>query len=113
MATLLLPRGVSRNRYRREFAAELYGLSTAGQLAYAASVCGHMWSLRAVVIHGSDVTRIPFLCRTNIRHRWQSAADKVGPPVPTCSQCGRARPGMTEDNINALFLPIGAGETKR
>lgn len=67
-ATLLLPRGVSRNRYRREFAAELYGRPRIRQLVYALAVCMHMWPLRTVLVHGSDISSLPLSCRTNLHH---------------------------------------------
>lgn len=105
-ATLLLPRGVSRNRYRREFAAELHGQSRARQLAYALGVCGHMWSLRTVLVHGTDVCRLPFLCRTSLHHHWERYVSSEGLPFQTCSRCGREREGPL---ANSLFRPMHVG----
>lgn len=111
-ATLLLPRGVSRTRYRQEFAAELYGQPPARQLGYVLSVCGHMGSLRAVVVHGSDGSRIPFLCRMNL-HLWQRRESDEGLPFRTCSRCGREKGNLAGTSVNSLFLPMGAGRTKK
>lgn len=97
-ATLLLPRGVSRNRYRQQFAAELYGQPRARQLAYALGVCGHMWSLRTVLVHGTDISRLPFLCRTNLHHHWEKHVNDKRLPFQTCSRCGREREGPLGDS---------------
>lgn len=109
VATLVLPRGASRDRYRREFAAELYGRPQGHQLGYALSLCGHMWSLRTVLVHGAEITRIPFLCRTNLHHHWDNRVNEEGARFKTCSHCGREKGDLTGTSINTLFLPIGVG----
>ena len=105
-ATLLLPRGVSRNRYRREFGAELYGQSRARQLSYALGACGKMWSLRTVLVHGSEVSRLPLLCRTNLHHFWEKYVNDEGLHFQTCSRCGREKEGPL---ANSLFSPMRVG----
>jgi hypothetical protein len=111
LATLLLPRGVSRNRYRREFAAEVYGQPTTRQLAYALSVCGHVWSLRTVLLYGDERARIPFLCRTNLHHHWQKHANDQGLVYRTCSRCGHEKGDLPGSGVDALFLPMGVDST--
>jgi hypothetical protein len=106
-ATLVLPHGVSRDRYRREFAAELYGQSRGRQFGYALSACGSMWSLRTVLVHGAGINRVPFLCRTNLHHHWQNRISEEGLRFKTCSRCGRETGGLAGSSINSLFLPIG------
>lgn len=106
VATLLLPRGVSRNRYRREFAAELYGRPRTQQLAYALAVCVHMWSLRTVLVHGSDIADLPLRCRTNLHHHWQKHVNDEGVRFQTCSRCGREKESPL---ANSLFSPMRVG----
>lgn len=105
-ATLALPRGVSRDRYRREFAAELYGRPRARQLAYVLGVSVHMWPLRTVLVHGSDSLHLPFLCRAGLHHRWNKDVNDQGLPFHTCSRCGREREGPL---VNSLFRPVHVG----
>jgi hypothetical protein len=105
-ATLLLPRGVSRNRYRREFAAEMYGQPGARQLAYALGVWAHIWALRTVLVRGTDVLRPPFACRTNLHHHWERFANDTGVRFQTCARCGRERQSPL---ANSLFLPMHVG----
>ncbi len=70
-ATRALPRGVSRDRYRREFAAEIYEMGRATQFRYALGVLTHIWSLRVVLVKGVDSAHVPLLCRTNLHHHWR------------------------------------------
>ena len=105
-ATLLLPRGVSRNRYRREFAAELYGRPGLRQSTYALSVCRHMWSLRRVLVHGTAICRLPLLCRTSLHHHWQRHASDEGMPFHTCSRCGHERESPL---ANSVLRPMHVG----
>ena len=44
-ATRVLP-GATRDRYRQEFVAELYGLARTRQLRHAAGVLSRSWALR-------------------------------------------------------------------
>lgn len=111
VATCLLPRGVSRNRYRREFTAELYGQPPLRQLAYALDLCAQMCSLRTVLVHGTDVTRVPFLCRTNLHHRWRRLANDDGLLFQMCARCGHEKGDLPGTRIDSLFLPMGGGTT--
>src|SRR5215470_11634881 len=54
-ATRVLP-GATRDRYRQEFLAELYGLSRARQLRHAFGVLSRCWSLRTALSTPSDAT---------------------------------------------------------
>ena len=53
VATRVLP-GATRERYRQEFLAELYGLSRARQLRHAFGVLSRCWSLRTALSTPSD-----------------------------------------------------------
>jgi hypothetical protein len=90
-ATRVLPRGVSRDRYRREFAAELHGLSRGRQLGYACGVCAHVWALRIVLVKGLDAQDIPILCRTNIHHHWRKYVNEENVRFELCARCGKER----------------------
>jgi hypothetical protein len=48
VATWVLPRS-TRDRYRQEFLAELYGLGRTRQLRHAAAVLSRSWALRAAI----------------------------------------------------------------
>lgn len=105
-ATLVLPRGVSRDRYRREFAAELYGRPRLRQVADALGICRHMWSLRWVLVHGTAVCRLPLLCRTSVHHHWERHANNEGVPFHTCSRCGQERESPL---ANSVLRPMHVG----
>ncbi len=105
-ATLLLPHGVSRNRYRQEFAAEMFGQPRRRQLAYSLRVCLHIWQLRTVLVHGAEAPRLPVLCRTNLHHYWEKHANEQHVPFQTCPRCGREKESPL---ANSLFHPMHVG----
>ncbi len=95
-----LPRGVSRNRYRTEFLAELHGMPRDQQIRHATGVLAHVLSLRTAVTTeylagGADlmttnvkVTK-PLLCRLNIHHDWRIRANEDGSRYRQCARCGK------------------------
>jgi hypothetical protein len=97
-ATRVLP-GATRDRYRQEFLAELYGLGRARQLRYALGVLSRCWALRAAINTPSDATaadmelvfprhRRPLPCRLN-RHRWETLRTEDGKPYLHCQRCDK------------------------
>src|SRR5215470_10370909 len=98
-ATRVLP-GATRDRYRQEFLAELYGLNRARQLRHAFGVLSRSWALRAAINAPSDATaadmelvfprrRRPLPCRLNLRHRWAPMRTEDGRPYLRCQRCGK------------------------
>jgi hypothetical protein len=98
VATRVLP-GATRDRYRQEFLAELYGLGRARQLRHAFGVLSRCWALRAAINTPSDAAaadmelvfprhRRPLLCLLN-RHRWETFRTEDGKPYLNCQRCGK------------------------
>src|SRR5262245_33655717 len=98
VATRVLP-VATRERYRQEFLAELYGLSRARQLRHAFGVLSRSWALRAAINTPSDATaadmelvfprhRRPLPCWLN-RHRWETFRTEDGKPYLRCQRCGK------------------------
>ena len=83
IAVRALP-GEHRDRYRREFHAELYDLSGRRKRRYAFGVLIHAPALRGslvrqpVAVAGGEMVVVkPLLCRMHVKHRWRlvSSAD--------------------------------------
>jgi len=98
VATRVLP-GATRDRYRQEFLAELYGLSRARQLRHAVGVLSRSWALRAAINTPSDAAaadmeivfarhRRPLFCLLN-RHRWETFRSEDAKPYRRCQRCGK------------------------
>src|SRR5262249_27134453 len=99
VATRVLP-GATRERYRQEFLAELYGLSRARQLRYAFGVLSRSWALRAAINTPTEATaadmeivfprrRRPLYCRL-IRHYWVDlSSDDGSSRYRQCARCGK------------------------
>src|SRR5215471_6361296 len=102
VATRMLP-GATRERYRQEFLAELYGLSRTRQLRHAAGVLSRSWALRAAINTPSEAAaadmelvfprhRRPLLCRLN-RHRWETFRTEDAKPYQRCHRGGKEETG--------------------
>lgn len=112
LAAAPLPRA-SRDRYRREFIADLHGQSRAGQLTYARHVLACSVPLRlairssgkASVFEEIDMTarrRRPLRCRLNLHHDWHSESADDGTRYLRCRRCGKDEtgPAMTSNEGN-------------
>jgi hypothetical protein len=99
IAVHALPRGVSRNRYRAEFLAELHGMPRGKQIRHASGVLAHVLSLRTAVtteylaldaeVTMNTTTRRPLMCRLNLHHHWRKATTDDGSRFLQCSSCGK------------------------
>jgi hypothetical protein len=98
VATRVLP-GSTRDRYRQEFVAELYGLSPARQLREAFGVMSRSWALRTAINTPSEAAAAdmeivfprhhrPLPCRLN-RHRWETVRAEDGSRYQQCQRCGK------------------------
>jgi hypothetical protein len=99
VAARVLP-GATRDRYRQEFLAELYGLGPARQLHHTAGVLSRAWALRAAINTPSQEAsadmeivfprhRRPLSCRLNLRHHWATLRSEDGKPYQRCQRCGK------------------------
>jgi hypothetical protein len=94
-----------RERYRREFYAELHFVPPADQLRYATRVLSRTWSLRLALteptpeaIGGSTMKKAstkPLSCRLNLRHQWRSYVTEDGGRYRACAKCGKELPPMS------------------
>lgn len=95
LASLTLPRGTLRERYRQEFLAELHGLGPGEQARQATGILAHSLALRSAVrgARGSILEDTmaapskPLLCRTNLRHTWEWAHTPDGERYIRCRRC--------------------------
>jgi hypothetical protein len=95
-AARALPRRTDRERYQREFVAELYGLSPAEQARYVAGLLSQVLALRAALgtpsrppeLPMSISTRAPFRCRVLRMHRWMGHGSPHHGHVRICTLCG-------------------------
>lgn len=101
-----------RERYRREFTAELHFVPRADQGRYATHVLSRTWSLRAALtgpapatIGGSTMKTVPtrpLSCRLNLWHRWRRYFTEDGGRYKACATCGKELP-LQPNNRNIYF----------
>jgi hypothetical protein len=95
LATVVLPAGPVRERYRREFLADLYVFDRRARLAFAFGILTDVVALRAAV--GGDaapiaerdfaLARKPLLCRLHLHFRVRCVSPD-GNPYHRCRRCG-------------------------
>jgi hypothetical protein len=91
-ASLPLP-SEDRWRYRQEFLAELYGMTPAEQLHYAAGIVSRVWTLRVALTEPErlsskeDAMARTWRCRFRL-HRWQRLHNPQGGWYYECVKCG-------------------------
>jgi hypothetical protein len=99
-----LPRGIVRDRYRKEFLSDLHGMSRREQAAYSTRVLALVVPLRIAVRSssqqslekGSDMVfhrRRPLLCRFNVHHDWHGESTPDGGRYVRCTRCGKDATG--------------------
>ena len=106
-ATLLLPPGSIRHRYRHELVSELWGMSTRQQLVHAASILAGAPALhRALVAAGElDVPHSPLWCRLRLHHSWRVERTDDGTTYRRCTACGTDEyPGIGNAQSNGMAL---------
>lgn len=102
LSVLPLPSG-SRDRWRDEYRAEIFGLSRTRQLVEAASALSGSLALRSALVadpEGSPVTTTSRSCRIG-RHRYRTV-NEDNPENRRyqhreCVVCGKIREGQTSD----------------
>jgi hypothetical protein len=88
-----------RDRYRREFTAELPFIPRKDQLGYALHVLSRTWSLRAALnapasasIGETTMTEFsarPLHCRLHLWHHWRTRHAEDGHRYKACARCGK------------------------
>lgn len=100
LAVRALPPGPTRDRYRYEFLAELYGMSSTRQMRHAAHLLSRSLLLRAAVnrerqsstlelIMPVVAPRKRLLCRLNVRHKWVRRLNPDREVYLQCRHCGK------------------------
>ena len=95
VATVTLPSGGVRERYRLEHLGELSALPGRFQLQYAAGALATSWALRRALSKERDMTTTPtrpskpVMCRLNLHHRWQKVHNPAGESYRRCRRCGK------------------------
>lgn len=98
-ATVTLPPGGPRERYRREHLGELSAIPAAHQLHYAVGALASSWALRQALVKEKDMTTTPtrsskpLLCLLNLHHKWHKEYNPAGEPYRRCLRCGKDDPG--------------------
>ena len=99
VATVTLPSGSVRDRYRLEHLGELSALPAGAQVQYAVGALATSWALRRALSKEKDMTvtttrpRKPLLCLLNLHHRWGKAYNPAGETYRRCRRCGKNDPG--------------------
>ena len=123
LSVRFLPAGAIRDRYRREFLADLHGITRREQVSYSAGVLLHAIPLRVAVrtgyrrslTKGSDMVirrSRPLLCLLNIHHHWQAESTSDGSRYLRCTRCGKDGTGRLDTSsgdIAAMGAAIGGG----
>ncbi|MFC8504012.1 hypothetical protein ACFUC1_16765 [Pedococcus sp. NPDC057267] len=98
LASLGLPRGEVRDRYRREFVSDLSDLGAHAQVAYCVRVVVGVPALRLAVRNTPSsplepimaTTTRPLRCRLTF-HRWEAAHTPDGQRFDRCARCHKER----------------------
>ena len=90
LATLLLPPGRVRSRYRTELEAEQWGMTSREQAAHTWSVLVCAPELHRALVESGElpVPHSPLWCRLRLHHRWHRAVTEDGEPYRRCLACG-------------------------
>lgn len=108
VATVVLPPGQVRRRYRREFDAEMESLTGWRQYLYAVGIVAGALALRRAVgrpaptLGSSDPppARRPVLCRLHLHHEWHTFTTEDGQRYRRCVRCG-----LDDDEILSHRFP--------
>jgi hypothetical protein len=89
-ATLQLPPGDVRRRYRRELVSELWGMSVRQQLRHATSLLIGAPRLRRALFEAGELEfpHSPLWCRLQLHHRWHTMLTEDGTRYRRCLACG-------------------------
>jgi len=105
VATLLIPAGAIRRRYRQELASELWGMTWSHQLIHVLSMLLAAPALHRALVESGElvVPHSPTWCRLHLRHRWHIERTDDGSRYRRCLDCGM-------DNDETVSRRHGVGE---
>ena len=112
-ATVTLPAGPARERYRLEHLGELSALPAGDQVHYAVGALATSWALRRALFQEGDMTTTPtrsgkpLLCRLNLHHRYRKEYNPAGEVYRRCSRCGKDDPGDPPRGTPRHPMPYG------
>lgn len=111
-ATMALPRGSLRCRYRQEFLAELHFIDTPSQLRFSGGILLRAWALRRALTEEGTMThdpvpRKPLLCRLNLHHHWHTEQTEDGSLYRRCRRCGKDDPRTGSVSGATMIIPSG------
>jgi hypothetical protein len=92
-----------RDRYRREFSAELFDVPGEDQLRYALRVLSRTWALRAALTAhapatiGETTMTKPLRCILRL-HTWRTVHNEEGQPYQACTRCAAERESLSLSN---------------
>lgn len=98
LAAHALPPGPTRERYMREFVAELYAMTRWKTARYVFGVATNARRLRKVVVSDDQAqdatarTAVPLTCTLNLHHRWHLRNTEDGGRYGECARCHKERP---------------------
>jgi len=99
LAAQILPSGPIRERYQREFIAELYAMTRWQAVRYVFEVATNARRLRAVVAFDigqaeqtTARTTRPLTCRLNLHHDWHVFQTEDGGRYKACARCHKEAP---------------------
>ncbi len=118
LASAALPVGAIRDRYRREFLADLHGMTARQQARYGLGVLAQCASLRTAVgiaywralTEEIDVNlraHRPVLCRLNVHHSWVTSGTEDGGRYLQCKRCGRDPTQADDGNFGGKDAAAG------
>lgn len=95
MAVRLLPAGQVRERYRREFVAEMYGMASVQRTTHALQILRSIFALRTALVgyqqpllEEATMTK-PLGCRLHLHHVWERRSTQDGSRYRQCARCGK------------------------
>lgn len=114
LATLLLPAGTPRDRYRQELLAELWWLDAHAQRAFARHSVPAAWALRRTLTgrgptFSEDQMTRPLLCLLNIHHHWHGYSTEDGQRYLRCDRCGTDKMAVIGAQRRTALPPLGGG----
>lgn len=115
-ATLVLPPGTTRDRYRQELIAELHDVEPSRQVRHALRVAVHALALRRAVTGNDQLApaatahHAPMHCRLHLYHHHRKASTDDGQVFMQCVDCGHIKDNYLEPaypSISSRGLPMG------
>jgi hypothetical protein len=105
-ATLLLPPGPLRRRYRDELTAELWGMTTVAQLVHARSTIAGAPALRRALFESGELEfpHAPVWCRVHLHHQWHTEVTTDGQAFKRCLACGTDDDETTRRRVPGSML---------